>query len=63
MGGSNWTFAEARSVFDRLKIPVADNSIRNQLASGKTGRLTAPELGRMSVLRLHRLRQAAVAGR
>jgi hypothetical protein len=52
----------ARAVFDRLQIPVADNCIRNQLASGRTGRLTAPELGRKVVLRLLRLRQAVVVG-
>jgi hypothetical protein len=43
MGKDGWTFAEARAVLGLLQVGAADNSIRNQLSSGKTGRLPAPD--------------------
>jgi hypothetical protein len=59
LGHWQWTYDEARSVFDRLKVPLAESSLRSMLAAGRTKRLPLPEISRRTALKLKKMRRTA----
>ena len=61
MGTDAWSFAEARDAFMQLGVPVADATIRTQLAAGRNGQRGLP--AELSKAQIGKLTKAAKAGK
>jgi hypothetical protein len=59
MGHWQWTYEEAQSVFSRLQVPIAESSLKTQLAAGRTKWLPMPEIANRLRIKLARMLRAA----
>lgn len=60
MGKEGWTFAEAKEALERVKVSIAEATIRAQLLAGRQGKRGAPaELSEKQVAELHGKPKAA----